>query len=72
MEPKHPSIVHLLQYFQYDHLPEHLQAVSKPFCNLALNVAETLTGPEASASLRKLLESKDCAVRAAVSGETVE
>jgi hypothetical protein len=43
-----------------------LQTVSKPFCALAYFVAEELEGPEATVCLRKLLEAKDCAVRAAL------
>ncbi len=71
----------ILQYFAYAHLPAHLQAVSKPFCELAHamvkgdNVAEAGTctfgpplprNPERSVALRKLLEAKDAAVRAAL------
>ena len=26
---------HILQFFAYEHLPPHLAAVSKPFCDLA-------------------------------------
>ena len=62
----HPSIQHLLRFFAYKHLPPRLQQVSKPFCELATDIATTFTGPEASACLRKLLEAKDCAVRAAL------
>lgn len=55
----------MLQFFQYAHLPEHLQAESKPFCELARHILETLPrNPERSACFRKLLEAKDCAVRA--------
>ena len=57
----------LMKYFQYDHLPEHLQAASRPFCELAQHVDETLEeSAEKTVCLRKLLESKDCAVRAAL------
>lgn len=57
----------MLQFFAYDHLPPHLQAVSKPFCDLAQHIVATLPrNPERSVSLRKLLESKDCAVRALI------
>lgn len=53
----------LLQYFAYSHLPAHLQAVSKPFCDLAQNIVDTLPqNPERTVALRKLLEAKDCAV----------
>lgn len=55
----------ILKYFKYGHLPEHLQSISKPFCELAQELEDNLPGgPEKSAGLRKLLEAKDCAVRA--------
>jgi hypothetical protein len=55
----------LLQFFAYEHLPARLQAVSKPFGELAQKLDETLPGnPEKTVALRKLLEAKDCAVRA--------
>lgn len=60
----HPAHKELLSFFTYTHLPEHLAAVSKPFCDLAVHVANTLEGREATVCLRKLLEAKDCAVRA--------
>lgn len=62
----HSATEQLLQYFNWDHLPERLQAVSQPFCELAHLVASDLSGPEATVCLRKLLEAKDCAVRAAL------
>jgi len=55
----------MLQFFAYEHLPPKLQDVSKPFCELARSVCETLpSNPERTVALRKLLEAKDCAVRA--------
>lgn len=58
---------HILQFFAYDHLPEKLREVSKPFGDLARQIAETLPqNPERTVALRKLLESKDAAVRAAL------
>ncbi len=71
MEPIEP----ILQFFAYEHLPPHLQVVSKPFCVLAYSIVfgdgETaeLKGslprnPERTVALRKLLEAKDAAVRA--------
>jgi len=54
----------LLKFFKYNHLPEHLQKVSKPFCTLAESVADGPPNSETTTALRKLLESKDCAVRA--------
>lgn len=56
---------YLLQFFGYAHLPAHLQAVSKPFGELAEKICQDLPrNPERTVALRKLLESKDCAVRA--------
>jgi hypothetical protein len=62
----HPSIQQILAFFAYDHLPEKLQVTSKPFCDLAHLLAHTIEGPEATVALRKLLESKDAAVRASL------
>lgn len=59
--------VPILRYFTFDHLPDHLKAVSAPFAELAHKLVETIPpGPELSVALRKLLESKDAAVRAAL------
>lgn len=55
----------MLQFFTYEHLPAHLQEVSKPFCGLAQYIVDHLPqNPERTVALRKLLEAKDCAVRA--------
>ena len=55
----------IMWYFTYDHLPSRLQAVSKPICDLAEHFENTIAPcPEKSAGLRKLLEAKDCMVRA--------
>jgi hypothetical protein len=57
----------ILQFFTYAHLPEHLRAVSEPFADLAGRiVVELPRNPERSVALRKLLEAKDAAVRAAL------
>lgn len=64
---RHPSVTHILKYFEYEHLPPHLQAVSKHFHALAYGLADTLpANPETTVALRKLLESKDAAVRSAL------
>lgn len=55
----------MLQFFAYEHLPAHLQAISKPFGDLARQLVVDLpSNAERTAGLRKLLEAKDCAVRA--------
>jgi len=62
----HPATKEILRYFEYSHLPEHLQSISAPVGELAYAMAEKLEGPELTAGLRKLLEAKDCFVRAAL------
>jgi len=55
----------ILKFFDYSHLPEHLQTISTPFYDLAHQLADTLPcNAETSMALRKLLEAKDCSVRA--------
>lgn len=55
----------IMKYFAYQHLPAHLQDVSKPIGDLATLMDESLPdGAEKSAGLRKLLEAKDALVRA--------
>lgn len=55
----------MMQFFVYAHLPQHLQEVSKPFAELAEKVDKALPeNAEKTMALRKLVESKDCAVRA--------
>lgn len=55
----------MLRWFEYGHLPAHLQEVSKEFGELACRICEMCdAGPERTVALRKLLEAKDAAVRA--------
>lgn len=55
----------LLQFFAFEHLPENLQEVSRQFALVADWAADNLPrNPERTVALRKLLEAKDCAVRA--------
>lgn len=59
-----------MQFFEYAHLPEELKQISKPFHDLALQMIANLpSNPERSAMLRKLIEAKDCAVRAKLFNE---
>lgn len=54
-----------MQFFKYDHLPPELQKVSRLFHAMAETLVATLPrNPESTVALRKLLEAKDCAVRA--------
>lgn len=56
----------LLRFFEYKHLPDNLQSVSKQFHDLAHNIADLNPADqrEGTVALRKLLEAKDAAVRA--------
>lgn len=67
LDPVQPTTVsgeHIMQFFTFAHLPEHLQAVSKPFSDLAELILTLPRNPERTVALRKLLEAKDAAVRA--------
>jgi len=66
-EDRHPSTQQLLKFFTYDHLPMYLQGVSQRCAELAEVMVDKLPdGPELAVGLRKLLEAKDCFVRAAL------
>lgn len=58
----------ILRHFAYEHLPLDLQRVSKGFCDLAwlFGGMDTTEPAEMASGLRKLLEAKDCFVRAFV------
>lgn len=60
----------ILKYFKYQHLSDNLQQDSRPFHDLAYTFAyahmESKNPAEVAAGLRKLLEAKDCMVRAAL------
>jgi len=58
---------HILQFFTFSHLAGPLQDVSKKFHALAQEIDVALPdNPEKTVALRKLLEAKDCAVRALI------
>jgi hypothetical protein len=66
-KPLHPAVAHVLKFFSYAHLAPDLQKISKPFGDLAQQVAERAPdNAETTVCLRKLLEAKDSAVRAAL------
>lgn len=59
-EGRHPATEHFRPLFHYSHLPEHLQAVSKPIHDVAAHMIATLPdGPELTVGLRKLWEAKN-------------
>lgn len=58
---------HILRHFTADHLPNDLRNISQPICDLAHNLDQHLpNSAEKNTALRKLLEAKDAAVRAAI------
>lgn len=70
MSERHPATRAIARYFQYGHLPAHLAGVSQACADLANQMIDRLPdGPELTAGLRKLLEAKDCFVRAALDTE---
>ena len=65
--PELQRINPIMKFFAYGHLPENLKAVSKPYSDMAEHLYGALPdSAEKSVALRKLLESKDAAVRAAL------
>lgn len=77
MSDLHPATKELLDWFEFGHLSFKLRQVSAPFHALAHQLVagfplvsggelKTIHGAELTVALRKLLEAKDCAVRAAL------
>ena len=57
----------MLRWFRFEHLPEKLHFVSRRYAEIAAFVASNLPlSAERTVALRKLLESKDAAIRAAL------
>lgn len=57
----------IMKFFEFAHLPPQLQEISAPLCAIAKGMHTQLAdGAEKAAGLRKLLEAKDCFVRAAM------
>lgn len=63
---EHGETEPILRFFTFAHLPPRLLAVSEPFAELAKHVMTLPRSPERTVALRKLLEAKDAAVRAAI------
>lgn len=68
LENRHPSVRNVAQFFTWEHLPEHLQAPSKIMAEALEKILDTVPEENAPAELvsgiRKMLEAKDCFVRA--------
>ena len=64
---RHPSTEHLRRFFTSSHLQKPQRAIAKMCEQLAEDmVADLPDGPELTTGLRKLLEAKDCFVRASL------
>lgn len=63
---QHSAVSSILRYFEFSHLPEEQQEISRAVHAVAHTMASKLSGPELTAGLRKLLEAKDCFVRASL------
>lgn len=62
---RHASVFGVLRHFRFDHLPPHLQEVSRPCGELAVRLADALPeNPDLTCGLRDLLTAKDNFVRA--------
>jgi len=68
LSDRHPSTQQVARWFEYDHLRIGFARKLSAECHdLAESMlADLEDSPELSAGLRKLLEAKDCFVRAAV------
>lgn len=70
IQRRHPATQQIAKHFSYDHLKTPLRGVSQQCHDLAEQMVLQLPdGPELTAGLRKLLEAKDCFVRAALDAE---
>lgn len=64
---RHPSTQQIMRFFAYAHLPEPLQAISRPCGELAEAMVTALPdSAELTVGLRQLLQAKDAFVRAAL------
>lgn len=72
MTEVHPATAAVLRHFRYDHLPEHLQEISRPFTELAHFLAQTLSGPEVTRALGDLFDAKNWAVCARIAEEAAD
>lgn len=68
----HPSVAHFIPLFAFEDLPTHKQPVARRFAELAAFVMLHCAGQEAGAGLRKLLEARDCALRASLYPASVD
>ena len=67
-ESRHPATQEIMQWFSYEHLPagtpRHVSAMCAAMAGELLR--ELPDNPELTVGLRKIMEAKDCFVRAAI------
>ncbi len=64
---RHTSTLQVLRWFEFAHLPDPQANLSRSCAVLAERMVNDLPdSPELTAGLRKLLEAKDCFVRASI------
>ncbi len=65
---RHPSVEAIIKYFSYDHLSGKPKEISSKCKDLVTEMLNELPedSPELTVGLRKLLEAKDCFVRASL------
>lgn len=68
LSERHPNVRQIMRYFDYSHLPDGPWRERAQDCHAWAHwmVGRLPDGPELTAGLRKLLEAKDCFVRAAL------
>lgn len=72
LEGRHESVRQVASWFTYEHLTGHARVTSEAVCSLAVGMLLTIPdSPELTVGLRKLLEAKDCLVRASIAGEVL-
>ncbi|MER9628395.1 hypothetical protein [Mesorhizobium sp. M0296] len=60
-----PPPEHVMQFFEFSHLPPTLKEISRPFSQMAEDIVRKLPrNQQRTMALNKLLEAKDAAVRA--------
>lgn len=63
----------MMKWLSTEHLPEELQTIVYQYRGLGEYICNAIpAGPERTVALRKLVESKDCAVRAIIEGKSGE
>ena len=63
------AVAELMTFFDFAHLPERLQFISKPFADIAFRLVapdSACRGAQLELALQRLIEAKDAAIRSAL------